>query len=45
MIAANKMAAQRRPDPRHIIAKFPYLIGTANISFAGRDSATARRLN
>jgi hypothetical protein len=40
MITANKMAAQL-PDPRHDIAKFPYLIGTANISVADPDSATA----
>jgi hypothetical protein len=40
MIAAKKSAAHR-PDPRHDIAKFPYLIGTANISVAGPDSATA----
>jgi hypothetical protein len=30
MTAARKSAAHR-PDPRHDIAKFPYLIGMANI--------------
>jgi hypothetical protein len=40
MITAKKSAAHR-PDPRHDIAKFPYPIGMANISFAGPDSATA----
>jgi hypothetical protein len=48
MKMASKTATHRpisRPDPRHTIAKFPYLIGVANISVAGPDSATAGWVN
>jgi hypothetical protein len=48
MKIASKTAIHRpisRPDPRHDIAKFPYLIGLANISVADPDSATAGWVN
>jgi hypothetical protein len=41
MKMARKIAIHRTV-PRHDIAKFPYFIGTGNISVASPDSATAK---